>query len=66
MTIALKNILSKIDHLSVKEQNAIASMLKEELEWQKSYAKSQKTLSTLAFEALSEYHKGKTLPLKLK
>jgi hypothetical protein len=66
MTIALKKILSKIDHLSEEEQNVIAGLLKEELEWQKSYSKSQKTLSSLASEALSEYHKGKTLPLKLK
>ncbi|HTB31021.1 MAG TPA: hypothetical protein VK808_03295 [Bacteroidia bacterium] len=66
MTIALKKILSKIDHLPEKEQNVIAGLLKEELEWQKSYGKSQKLLSSLASEALSEYNKGKTLPLKLK
>lgn len=66
MTTALKKILSQIDHLPKEEQNIIANMLKEELEWQKSYAKSQKSLSTLASEALSEYSKGKTLPLKLK
>ncbi len=45
------------------EQDAIAYMLKEELEWQKSYSKSQKVLSTLASEALAEYAKGKTQPL---
>lgn len=66
MTVALKKVLSRISHLTEEEQDAIAFMLKEELEWQKSYGKSQKVLSTLASEALSEYHKGKTLPLKLK
>jgi len=66
MTTALKNILSKIDALSVREQNAIASLLKQELEWQKSYDKSQQQLSSLASEALSEYRKSKTQPMKLK
>jgi hypothetical protein len=63
MTTALKKVLSKIDHLSDKEQDAIAFMLKEELEWQNSYEKSQRALSTRAAEALSEYGKGKTFPL---
>ena len=66
MTTALKNIFSKINSLSSKEQNVIASLLSEELAWQKSYAKSQQQLSSLAAEALSEYKKGKTKPLDLK
>lgn len=64
MTTALKNILSKIDTLSAREQNAIAGLLKQELEWQKSYGKSQYQLSSLASEALSEYQKGKTQAIK--
>jgi hypothetical protein len=63
MTTALNKVLSKISHLPEMEQDAIAYMLKEELEWQKSYSKSQKVLSTLASEALAEYAKGKTQPL---
>jgi hypothetical protein len=66
MTTALKNIFSKINTLPAEEQNAIASLLKEELAWQKSYEKSQKKLSSLAAEALGEYRKGKTQPLNLK
>jgi hypothetical protein len=65
MTTALKNILSRINELPSKEQDAIAILLKEELDWQKSYDKSQKKISQLAAEALSEYSKGKTQPLKL-
>ncbi len=61
MTVALQRILSKISHLPEIEQDAIAFLLKEELEWQKSYSKSQKALSSLASEALAEYGKGKTL-----
>jgi len=66
MTTALKNILSKINTLPTKEQNVIAGLLSEELAWQKSYAKSQKQLSSLAAEALAEYRKGETKPMNLK
>ena len=66
MTTALKNIVSKINGLSFREQNAIANLLSEELAWRKSYAHSQQQLSSLASEALSEYRRGKTKPLDLK
>ncbi len=66
MTTALKKVSSKINSLPVKEQNAIAGLLSEELAWQKSYAKSQKGLSLLAAEALEEYRNGKTKPMDLK
>jgi len=60
VTTALKNILTSLNALPAKEQNAIAGLLKEELAWQKSYDKSQKKLSSLAAEALGEYGKGKS------
>ena len=66
MTTALKNIFTKINNLPAEEQNAIANLLVEELAWQKSYAKSQQQISTLAAEAVEEYRKGKTKPLNLK
>ena len=66
MTTALKNIVEKINNLPASEQNAIAGLLSEELIWQKSYAKSQQQLSSLAAEALEEYRKGKTKPMNLK
>ena len=66
MTVALKKIISKLTRLPAKEQNAIASLLEEEVAWQKSFSKSQKHLETLASEALEEYKKEKTQPLNLK
>lgn len=66
MTTALKNILSKIDRLPASEQNALAGLLKHELEWQQSFEKSQDELSMLAAEALAEYKQGKAKPMKIK
>ena len=66
MTTALKNVLARINKMPAAEQNAIAELLREELEWQKSFKSSQKELEWLAAEALEEYKKGKTKPLKLK
>jgi hypothetical protein len=66
MTTALKNIFIKLSKMPTAEQNAIAALLKEELAWEKSFSRSQEQLSNLAAEALEEYKKGKTQPLKLK
>lgn len=66
MTTLLKRVLAKIDKMPVAEQNAIASLLNEELAWKKSFDSSQNELQFLASEALEEYKKGKTQPLKLK
>ena len=66
MTTALKNIFSKINDLPAREQNAIAGLLAEELAWQKSYARSQYQLSSIAAEAIEEYRKRKTKPMNLK
>ena len=66
MTTALKKIISKLNKMPVAEQNAIASLLNEELAWKRSFEGSQNELSSLAAEAIIEYKKGKTLPFKLK
>ncbi len=66
MTTALKKIMSKLDKMSLSEQNAIASLLNEELAWKKSFDNSQDELTLLAAEALGEYKKGKTKSLNLK
>ena len=47
------------------EQNAIAALLNEELGWEKSFDNSQSELQRLAEEAIVEYKKGKTRPLRL-
>ncbi len=66
MTLALKKIFAKLNRMSVLEQNTIASLLNEELAWKKSFDNSSNELQTLAAEAITEYKKGKTLPLNLK
>jgi len=66
MTTALKEVFGMLNKMPVAEQNAIASLINEELAWEKSFDSSEKALQTLAAEALVEYKKGKTLPLKLK
>ncbi|HXB39321.1 MAG TPA: hypothetical protein VNZ49_02195 [Bacteroidia bacterium] len=66
MTNALKKVFSKLDKLPVAQQNAIASLLSEELTWQKSFENSQDELLLLASEAVVEYKKGKTQALNLK
>jgi len=65
VTTSLKNIITRLNTLPAKEQNAIAELLNEELAWQKSYDKSKKKLSALAAEAVAEYSKGKTRPMNL-
>lgn len=66
MTTALKNIFARINKMPAAGQNAIAELLVEKIAWQKSFKSSQKELDWLAAEALAEYQKGKTKPLKLK
>ena len=63
MTTSLKNVFSKINRMPVREQNAIAELLIQELEWDKSFSKSQQQLSWLASEALEEFRKGKVKPM---
>ncbi len=66
MTTALKKVFSKLDKMPLAQQNAIASLLNEELAWQKSFDTSQDEVLTLAAEAIAEYKKGKTKALNLK
>ena len=40
MTTALKNIVSKLESLPLKEQNVIANLIQEEIAGKKSYKKS--------------------------
>ena len=65
MTTALKNILTKLNKMPVAEQNAIAALLNDELNWKKSFENSENELLNLAKEAVVEYKKGKTRPLNL-
>ena len=56
----LKEIIDKVGQLKDEDQKAIAKLLEEELQWNKSIQSSQNQLSDLANEALEEYRKGKT------
>ena len=67
MTQLLEKALSEVAKLSGPEQDALASILLEELaserRWSESFAKSQDVLAKLSEEALAEYLAGRTQPL---
>jgi hypothetical protein len=64
MTELLEQAISHLKALPVSEQDAIASMILEELEddqrWDKAFADSPDVLAKLAATAMSEYRAGKT------
>ncbi|MEA5520092.1 hypothetical protein [Limnoraphis robusta] len=64
MTELLERAFAKLRTLSVSEQDAIASMILEELEdeqrWDEVFSRSPDTLAKLAAEAMNEYRLGKT------
>ncbi len=70
MTELLDRTITKLKTLSVEQQDAIATIILEELEdeiqWNISFERSQDLLAKLAKEAMSEYHAGSKLwkPLK--
>ncbi len=67
MTRLLEKALSEVAKLNEPEQDALASILLEEIaseeRWSKAFADSQDVLSSLADEALAEYAAGRTRPL---
>ena len=67
MTELLKQAIEKIERLSEDQQNAIATIILEELEdeikWEQSFANSQDLLAELANEAITEHKAGKTQEL---
>lgn len=67
MTELLEQVITKLKTLPATEQDAIASMILEELEdelrWDKSFSHSPDTLAQLAALAIAEYHAGKTQEL---
>ena len=66
MTTELKKAFKEIEKLSDEQQNAIASLLVEEMSWNNSFENSRESLLNLAEEALAEYQKGKTKPMNEK
>ncbi|MCY7391287.1 MAG: hypothetical protein LH647_07245 [Leptolyngbyaceae cyanobacterium CAN_BIN12] len=67
MTELLEQAIARLKALPPNDQNAIATMILEELEddqrWDESFARSSDLLAKLAAEAMAEYHAGKTQEL---
>ncbi|MFP6728984.1 MAG: hypothetical protein VCD50_02225 [Alphaproteobacteria bacterium] len=67
MTKLLKQAFDRVSALPDDEQDAIASIVLEEIEdearWQASFAKSQDALSRLVKEARDEIDRGDVLPM---
>jgi len=61
----LKKAIEKAEKLSDKEQQVIAQLIVDEISWDQTLKDSEKQLSSLAKEALSEYKKGTTKPFEL-
>ena len=60
----LKKAVEKVENLSKSEQQIMAQLSLEEINWDQTLANSQVQLSILAQEALEEYKSGKTKPLQ--
>lgn len=69
MTALLQEAVQKATALPEEQQNALASILLEEMEserrWQESFARSTDALDKLAEEALEEHRQGKTRDLNV-
>jgi hypothetical protein len=67
MTELLEQAIARLKTLTPNNQNAIATLILEELEddqrWDESFARSPDLLAKLAAEAMAEYHAGKTQEL---
>jgi hypothetical protein len=67
MTELLERAITRLKSLPAREQDAIASIILEELEddlrWDKAFAGSPDVLAKLAAAAMAEYHADKTQEL---
>jgi hypothetical protein len=63
MTAQLQSAIHQMETLPESEQNALAHLIMQEIEWDKSFEQSQDLLSNLADDAMSEFKAGKTKPL---
>ena len=67
MTELLEQAIARLKALPAKEQEAIATLILEELEdeirWDETFADSQDFLALLASEAMAEHRAGKTQEL---
>lgn len=67
MTERLEQAIARLKTLPTDKQDAIATLILEELEeeqrWDESFARSQDLLAKLAAEAMAEYQAGRTQEL---
>ena len=67
MTELLERAIARLQNLPESEQNAIASIILEEIEdepqWDKALSSSPDLLAKLAASAMAEYHAGETQEL---
>jgi hypothetical protein len=67
MTERLEQVIARLRTLPTDKQDAIATLILEELEeeqrWDESFARSPDLLAKLAAEAMTEYRAGKTQEL---
>jgi hypothetical protein len=67
MTEQLDQVIARLKALPTDKQDAIATLILEELEddqrWDQSFARSPDLLAKLAAEAMTEYRAGKTQEL---
>lgn len=67
MTELLERAIARLQALSESEQNAIASVILEEIEderrWDDAFSRSPDILAKLAASAMAEYHAGETQEL---
>ena len=67
MTELLERAIAKLKTLSASEQDALASMILEELEddrrWDEAFSRSPDALAKLAAATIAEYHAGKNQEL---
>jgi len=68
MTELLQKAISEASKLPISEQDAIASIILDEMaseeRWRKAFASSANTLEKLANGALEQHHLGNTNPLE--
>ena len=67
MTALLEKAINRINALPPEEQDAVASLILEEIEsekrWDELFAGSQEQLAQIAGQAIADYKAGKTKPL---
>jgi hypothetical protein len=60
----LKKALKKIERLTKSEQQIMAQLILDEINWDQTLTNSQQQLAYLSQEALEEYKAGKAKPLQ--